>query len=125
MTMSDRGDVRDDRQGRLARRELLRTIGLAGVAAFGAAPVASALRALEPVSQGNAQDTFAVTTVNHLSYATPQYAKTRDFYVDLLGARVAWDDGTKCQVDFGPDMAVNGFYFTQAGANTSPTIGHI
>jgi len=63
---------------------------------------ASVVQILAAAGQGSPADSLGVTTVNHLAYTTPKYVETRDFYVDLIGARVAWDDGTKCQVDFGP-----------------------
>ena len=67
---------------------------------------------------------FAVTTVNHLSYASENYKVTRDFYVDLFGMRDVWDDGTKCQLDCGPADAPNSFYLTPARAGTAPAVGH-
>jgi len=55
---------------------------------------------------------FPVVTVNHLSYPSLDYKKTRDFYIDLLGFRAVWDDGTKCQVDIGPEDSPNTMYLT-------------
>lgn len=71
-----------------------------------------------------ANKAFAVTTVNHLSYASPSYKITRDFYVDLLGMRNVWDDGAKCQLDCGPDDAPNTFYLTQAKPGMTPAVAH-
>jgi catechol 2,3-dioxygenase-like lactoylglutathione lyase family enzyme len=65
-----------------------------------------------------------VTTVNHLSYPSLDYRTSRDFYVDLLGLRAVWDDGTKCQVDCGPDSAPNSVYLTSGKADTVPTVAH-
>jgi catechol 2,3-dioxygenase-like lactoylglutathione lyase family enzyme len=67
---------------------------------------------------------FPVTTVNHLAYSALDYAKTRDFYVDLVGVRLVWDDGKKCQVDIGPEAMPNSLYITQAAAGSKPTCGH-
>jgi len=67
---------------------------------------------------------FPVTTVNHLSYPSSNYRITRDFYVDLLGLRAVWDDGTKCQVDCGPDSAPNSLYLTSGKPEAAPTIAH-
>ncbi len=71
-----------------------------------------------------ANKAFPVTTVNHLSYPSLDYRNTRDFYVDLLGMRTVWDDGTKCQVDCGPDSAPNSIYLTSGTPDTVPTVAH-
>ncbi len=67
---------------------------------------------------------LAVTTVNHLSYASQNYKLTRDFYVDFLGMRDVWDDGSKCQLDFGSIESPNSFYMTGAKPSAEPTIAH-
>ena len=67
---------------------------------------------------------FVVTTVNHLSYPSRDYRVTRDFYVSLLGLRDVWDDGTKCQLDCGPEDAPNSFYMTAASPSMGPGITH-
>ena len=67
---------------------------------------------------------LAVTTVNHLSYASQNYKLTRDFYVDFLGMRDVWDDGSKCQLDFGSIESPNSFYMTGAKPRAEPTIAH-
>ena len=67
---------------------------------------------------------FTVTTVNHLSYASQDYKVTRDFYVSLFGLRDVWDDGTKCQLDCGPESAPNSFYMTAARPGMEATVGH-
>jgi catechol 2,3-dioxygenase-like lactoylglutathione lyase family enzyme len=65
-----------------------------------------------------------VTTVNHLSYASENYKVTRDFYVDLFGMRDVWDDGSKCQLDCGPEDAPNSFYLTPAKPGVAPAVAH-
>lgn len=50
---------------------------------------------------------FRTTAVNHIAYTVPDYAKSRDFYMDLLGMRLAFEDGLKCSVAFGsPESAM-------------------
>jgi len=45
---------------------------------------------------------FTATDVNHLSMTVPDYAKTRDFYADLLGLKVSNDDGkSRCSLTGG------------------------
>ena len=41
------------------------------------------------------------TGINHISYQSADYRKTRDFYVELLGARVSHDDGKQACLWFG------------------------
>ena len=67
---------------------------------------------------------FPVVTVNHLSYPSLDYKKTRDFYVDLLGFRVVWDDGTKCQVDIGDEYEPNSMYLTTGTAANAGRLSH-
>ncbi len=67
---------------------------------------------------------FPVTTVNHLSYPSIDYKKTRDFYVDLLGFRVVWDDGTKAQVDIGPVDSPNSMYLTTGTPANAGRLAH-
>ena len=105
----------------VSRRRLLRAMGIGAAAAtaYGASGRAATALAGEATNKA-----FAVTTVNHLSYASQNYRVTRDFYVDLLGMRDVWDDGTKCQLDCGPEDAPNSFYLTSAKPGMEPTVAH-
>src|SRR4051812_3043018 len=103
------------------RRRLLRGLGIGAAsaiayAAFGRSAIA--------IAADSTSKPLAVTTVNHLSYASQNYKVTRDFYIDLLGMRDVWDDGTKCQLDFGREDAPNSFYMTVGKPGTEPTIAH-
>lgn len=103
------------------RRRLLCGMGMVA----GKAVACGALGRAAIAFGANAMDkTFVVTTVNHLSYASPNYKVTRDFYVNLFGMRDAWDDGTKCQLDCGPEDAPNSFYLTAALPGMAATVGH-
>jgi catechol 2,3-dioxygenase-like lactoylglutathione lyase family enzyme len=103
------------------RRRLLCGAGMVAGAAVACGALGRAAIALG----ANAMDkAFVVTTVNHLSYASPNYKVTRDFYVGLFGMRDVWDDGTKCQLDCGPEDAPNSFYLTQAKPGISPAVAH-
>ncbi|MGH9681970.1 MAG: VOC family protein [Candidatus Acidiferrales bacterium] len=65
-----------------------------------------------------------MTTINHLSLAVTDYARSRDWYVDLLGMRVAWDDGKMCALEFGRQAQPNGIYVRKANDNEKPGVGH-
>ncbi|TDC52752.1 VOC family protein [Jiangella ureilytica] len=58
---------------------------------------------------------FTATAFNHIAYRVPDHLVCRDFYVDLLGMRVAFDDGIKrCSVAFG-DEPEDALYITPRG----------
>jgi catechol 2,3-dioxygenase-like lactoylglutathione lyase family enzyme len=88
--------VRDFEAGKLSRRELIRSLAFTATAA---ATVASA--APEAEEQG-----FKAVAVNHISYGVADYARTRDFYADLLGMKVTNDDGKQCTLAFGESFIV-------------------
>jgi catechol 2,3-dioxygenase-like lactoylglutathione lyase family enzyme len=87
--------VRDFENGKLSRRELVRSLALTAAAAT----VASA----SPAAEGRG---FKAVGVNHISYGVADYGRTRDFYADLLGMRVANDDGKQCDLGFGDSFIV-------------------
>src|ERR1700722_11972854 len=114
---------------KISRRPLIRVLGAATAGAgfaIGVIPKAAAMLA------GNAAQnamgtgkTFPVETVNHLSLAVSDYAKSGDWYVDLFGMRVVWDDGKKCGLEFGSLTEPNGIYITQLAKPTDkPGVGH-
>jgi catechol 2,3-dioxygenase-like lactoylglutathione lyase family enzyme len=80
--------------GRVSRRELIRSVALTVTAA-------SAARAAEP---GAAP--FQAVAVNHISYGVSDYGRTRDFYAGLLGMKVSGDDGKSCTLGFGDSFLV-------------------
>lgn len=81
-------------RGRISRRQLVRMLAL-GMTAAAAAPLAAA--GPEP------RRGFKAVAVNHISFGVADYARTRDFYADLLGMEVSGDDGTQCYLKFGKD----------------------
>jgi len=110
--------------GAITRRQLFQALGLSATTAVAAAALPRDLLAAAAGQAAGAAKSFPVTTVNHLSYASTDYKKVRDFYVDFFGMRDVWDDGTKCQVDCGPASAPNSLYVTSAQAGAKPTVGH-
>jgi catechol 2,3-dioxygenase-like lactoylglutathione lyase family enzyme len=63
---------------------------------------------------------FTTTAVNHISYQVPDYKRSRDFYMDLLGMRLAFEDGIKCSVAFGE--IEDAIYIVQRP--TGPNVDH-
>jgi catechol 2,3-dioxygenase-like lactoylglutathione lyase family enzyme len=77
-------------QGRIDRRQLIKSLAVAatGARVLGSAAPASAQTA-EPATP------FRTASLDHISYAVSDYGRSRDFYVDLMGWRVIEDDGER------------------------------
>lgn len=95
---------RDAENGKISRRQLIQALGLSAAAAFSAnAAVKAAAFAASATQTGAAGGkVFPLTTVQHISYAVADYVRSRDFYVDLFGMQVVWDNGKGCDIRFGP-----------------------
>ena len=65
------------------------------------------------------------SAVNHLSYAVTDYARTRDFYVDLLGMQVVWDNGKMCAVEFGDPARPEGLYIVPVKPGEKSAVSYI
>ena len=103
--------LQDFEQGKMNRRQLIRSLAMAATAASAAAPARAA------------ESPFKAVTVNHISYNVADYKRTRDFYVDLLGMGVTQDnDRTQCYLPFG-----NSFLLPRnaRGDRKPPLIDHI
>ncbi len=122
-------DPRNFEGGKTDRRQILQALGLIATGAFAASAIpktAAALAAGVAQEAARAGRAFSVTTVNHLNLTSANYAKSRNFYVDLFGMRVAWDDGHQCALEFGDHKSPNGMYIrplTKPGEK--PAIGHM
>jgi catechol 2,3-dioxygenase len=103
--------LQDFEQGKMTRRQLIQSLALAASAAGAVAPAGAA------ESKG-----FKAVAVNHISYQVADYARSRDFYTDLLGMRVSHDDGKQCYLSFGDT-----FLLPRNGPNGAPTprVDHI
>jgi catechol 2,3-dioxygenase-like lactoylglutathione lyase family enzyme len=84
--------LRDFEEGKMNRRQLIRSLAVAS----GAGAVGS----LTPSAMA-AGTSLTPVGINHISYRVANYAKTRDFYSGLLGMKVSNDDGTKCRLGVG------------------------
>jgi catechol 2,3-dioxygenase-like lactoylglutathione lyase family enzyme len=105
--------LQDFEQGKMNRRQLIQSLALAATAAGAATPVAAA-----------ETKHFQAVTVNHISYVVADYAKTRDFYADLLGMKVSHDDGKQCYLSFGDTFLLP--RNARSGSKvTPPVINHV
>jgi len=105
--------LEDFEQGKMNRRQLIQSLALAASAAGAAAPLAAA--------DGKG---FKTLTVNHISYVSADYTKTRDFYADLMGMTPTHDDGKQCSLEFGDSFIIA--RNARAGSQVKPPlINHI
>lgn len=83
--------LKDFEHGKMTRRQLIQSLALTVTAASATTAQTSAAdsKGLQAIS------------VNHISYGVADYARTRDFYADLLGMRVRGDNGNQCSLVFG------------------------
>ena len=106
-------------RGRLTRRELIRSLSmLAGVTGT-AQTMGSRISGLKQPPPA-----FEATGINHISYSVADYARTRDFYAGLLGARVANDVPGRAQCE----LHVGGSYIlprTARGGRRPPVVDHV
>jgi len=111
------------------RRKLLKTFGWTVYAVVGGNIFPEAVRAFAgSASKGMpaGATVFPVTTINHLSCAVADYAKSRDFYVDLFDMRLVWDNGKGCALEFGSMTSPNGIYIRSVSKpDEKPTVNHI
>lgn len=110
--------LEDFDRGRMNRRQLIQSLAFAATAAAVPA-VAQAARE----SQGASG--FKAVAVNHISYQVKDYARTRDFYADLLGMKVMGDNPKQhqCDLAFGRSFIIPRNPF-EAGTKT-PLIDHV
>ena len=115
--------------GQLNRRDLIKAMGWTASAVLSANVFPEFVPAFAqntPQSAASGTRVFPVTTVNHLSCAVADYARSRDFYVDLFGMRLVWDDGKGCALEFGSLTSPNGVYIRSVSKpGEKPTVNHI
>src|SRR5260370_9259177 len=90
-------------RGKMDRRQLMQALGIAATGAFAASAASkTSAFAASAAQMGSAIGTgFKAVAYNHINYQVADYAKVRDFYVNLFGMKPVWDDGKQCSVEFG------------------------
>ena len=91
--------LQDFEQGKMNRRQLISSLS---VAAAAASVPTTVIGAEAPKPTGKLQAGY----VNHISYSCNDYAKVRDFYVNLLGMKPTQDDGMQCRLEFGNNILI-------------------
>lgn len=84
--------LRDFERGKMNRRQLVQALAVSALAGGATPSLAAAPAKLKAIS------------VNHISYGVADYARTRDFYADLLGMTVSEDTGLQCYLGFGDTL---------------------
>lgn len=92
--------LEDFEDGKMTRRQLIQSLAVTAAAAS----TASGAPAVAAPGQGFKG--FKAIAVNHISYGVADYARTRDFYADLLGMSIASDDGKQCSLVFGDTFII-------------------
>jgi catechol 2,3-dioxygenase-like lactoylglutathione lyase family enzyme len=103
MKQSMRGLVDALASGSASRREIMRALGLTASAAFAAGAVPEIFQGFAAGAQDATSARMALKAVsyNHINYQVQDYAKVRDFYVNMFGMKDVWDDGKQCSVECG------------------------
>jgi catechol 2,3-dioxygenase-like lactoylglutathione lyase family enzyme len=117
----------DETSAKVHRRRVLTVLGAGAAGALTAVALPRSVAAFAAVFQkppAGARKAFPVTTINHLSYAVSDYVKLRDWYVDLFGMRIAWDNGVQCALEFGSLKSPEGLYMRKVAAGGKPSINH-
>lgn len=109
--------LEDFEQGKMTRRQLIKSLSCVAAVSAGGSALAG------PVLAAGATKMRAVA-VNHISYQVSDYKKTRDFYADLLSMRVVGDNGSQCFLILGDS---NTFLIPRNApqGSTPPRIDHI
>jgi catechol 2,3-dioxygenase-like lactoylglutathione lyase family enzyme len=90
------GLLKDFENGRLTRRQLIRSLAMAALAAPAAA------HAQAPAATAKATSPWKTTALDHISYAVADYKKSVAFYSELMGWEVRNDNGTnQCTMGIG------------------------
>src|SRR6185437_15083592 len=81
--------------GKIDRRQLMQALGVTATAALaaGAFPEATAFAGSTPQINMAGNTLLKAVSYNHINYTVHDYAKVRDFYVNMFGMKVAYDDG--------------------------------
>jgi catechol 2,3-dioxygenase-like lactoylglutathione lyase family enzyme len=89
--------------GGISRRELMQALGVTAITAFAASvsPEAFAFAGAGAQAGMAGDSVLKAVAFNHINYQVPDYAKMRDFYVNLYGMKVVYDDGKQCSVECG------------------------
>jgi catechol 2,3-dioxygenase-like lactoylglutathione lyase family enzyme len=110
--------LKDFENGKISRRQLMQSLAFGAVAT--AASTVGAMPMFAAASKG-----FKATAVNHISFNVADYEKSRDFYMDMLGMRLSFDDGKQCALDFGSLKTPDSLYIRKAKPGDKANVDHL
>lgn len=86
----------------LDRRKAIQLLAVGATASLAASAGAEQLTTLARFPlPANSAAPFRAVAFNHINYQVGDYAKVRNFYVEMFGMKPVWDDGRQCSVEFG------------------------
>lgn len=104
--------LRDFEDGKMTRRQLIQSLALTATAAsaVSAAPLAAADRKV-----GQA------VYLNHVGYQVADYGRSRDWYAQMFGMKIALDDGRKANLAVGESLLI----FHNRPSASTPVVDHV
>jgi catechol 2,3-dioxygenase-like lactoylglutathione lyase family enzyme len=111
--------LQDFEHGKMTRRQLIQSLALAATAASAASAVPAVAAPAPAAAPGG---TIVKTAyLNHVGFQVADYKKSRDWYADLFGMKVALDDGKKANLAVGESLVI----FHNRQSASTPIIDHI
>ena len=104
--------LQDFERGKMTRRQLIQSLALAATAA------SAASAAPAPASDSNV---LKAVYLNHVGYQVADYKRSRDWYGELFGMKVALDDGRKANLAVGESLLI----FHNRPSASTPTVDHV
>src|SRR5260221_7882626 len=94
------GLLKDFEAGKMTRRQLIKSLTVAAVAAAPASALAQGAASTIPPSKGPAP--WKTVWLDHISYAVSDYRRSTAFYRDLMGWEINKDNGqNQCSMKIG------------------------
>jgi catechol 2,3-dioxygenase-like lactoylglutathione lyase family enzyme len=111
--------------GNVDRRKFVHGLGFGALAALLPASLGTFARLSAGAAEG-ARPFPVPTNINHLSCGVKDYAKSRDFYMNLFDMKLVWDNGSMAALEFGNPAAPNGLYIRGLTKPTDKSeVGHV
>jgi catechol 2,3-dioxygenase-like lactoylglutathione lyase family enzyme len=107
----------DFEHGKMTRRQLIQSLALAATAAS----ATSAVTAVAAPAAAPGGTIVKTAYLNHIGFQVADYKKSRDWYADLFGMKVALDDGKKANLAVGESLVI----FHNRQSASTPIIDHI
>ncbi len=110
--------LKDFEAGKISRRQLMQCM------AMGAVATAASAMFITP-AEAAMKKAFKAVAVNHISYNVSDYAKARDFYMDILGMKLTYDDGKGCALEFGSLKSPDSLYIRNTKPGEKANVDHL